>query len=121
MTKLIGVSNNLIGIVDDKGTKINLIDDVIKKENEMNKFYTYLKRFANPKPASFFQTPTSDSMTTASDEGNVNYVNELKESNTLYRKASVLSSVLDSRGPYVVARRTLIYRDRSRTLMIVGQ
>ncbi|KAG2851080.1 hypothetical protein PC110_g8732 [Phytophthora cactorum] len=56
-----------------------LIDDVIKNENEMNKFYTYLKKFANPKPKSFFRTKIYDSMTTASNEGIVNYVNELNE------------------------------------------
>ncbi|ETK88191.1 hypothetical protein F441_03347 [Phytophthora nicotianae CJ01A1] len=94
ITEFIGASNNLIGIVEDKITIFDvnpaeqhnkvyygkLIDDVIKNENEVNKFYTYLKQFANPKPKSFFRTPIYDSMTTASNEGIVNYVNELKES-----------------------------------------
>ncbi|KAG3184267.1 hypothetical protein PC128_g13820 [Phytophthora cactorum] len=94
ITEFIGASNNLIGIVEDKMTIFDvnpaeqhnkvyygeLIDDVIKNENEMNKFYTYLKKFANPKPKSFFRTPIYDSMTTASNEGIVNYVNELRES-----------------------------------------
>ncbi|GMF12649.1 unnamed protein product [Phytophthora lilii] len=94
ITEFIGASNNLIGIVEDKMTIFDvnpagqhnkiyygkLIDDVIKNENEMKKFYTYLKQFANPKPKSFFRTPIYDSMTTASNEGIVNYVNELKES-----------------------------------------
>ncbi|KAL7684453.1 hypothetical protein Plhal304r1_c035g0108141 [Plasmopara halstedii] len=94
ITEFIGASINLIGIVEDKMTiyDVNpaeqhnkvyygkLIDDVIKYENEMNKFYTYLKQFANPKPKSFFRTPIYDLMTTASNEGIVNYVNELKES-----------------------------------------
>lgn len=42
----------------------------------MSKFYTYLNKFAIPKPKSFFQMPIYDSVTTASNEG---IVNELKE------------------------------------------
>ncbi|GMF11897.1 unnamed protein product [Phytophthora lilii] len=71
ITEFIGASNNLIGIVEDKMTIFDvnpaeqhnkvyygkLIDDVIKNENEMNKFYTYLKQFFdNPKPKSLTMT-----------------------------------------------------------------
>ncbi|GMF23578.1 unnamed protein product [Phytophthora lilii] len=121
ITEFIGASNNLIGIVEDKMTTFDvnpagqhnkvyygeLIDDVIKNENEINKFYTYLKQFANPKPKSFFRTPIYDSMTTASNEGITNYVNKLKESG--------LNGIVhtESQGQYRVER-DIIYQHYQR-------
>ncbi|GMF33160.1 unnamed protein product [Phytophthora lilii] len=128
ITEFIGASNNLIGIVEDKMAIIDvnpaeqhnkvyygkLIDDLIKNKNEINKFYTYLKQFANPKPKSFFRTPIYDSMTTASNEGIVNYVNELKESG--------LNGIVhtESQGQYRVER-DIMYQHYQRWCEIAGE
>ncbi|GMF61687.1 unnamed protein product [Phytophthora fragariaefolia] len=93
ITEYIGASNNLIGVVEDKMTIFDvnpaeqhnkvyygeLINSVFKNRHEMDKLMTYLKQFATPQPKSFFRTSFYDSMTTTSNEGIVNYVNELKK------------------------------------------
>lgn len=128
ITEFIGASNNLIGIVENKMTVFDvnsaeqhnkvyygkLIHDVIRNENEMTKFYTYLKQFANPKPKSFFRTSIYDLITTDSNEGITNYVNEFKESG--------LNGIVhtESQGQYRVEK-NILYRHYQRWCETAGE